>query len=957
MLILRYILPRAKPLSLLNIKQKIITKNIYFLTDTSCFLVESKNLTQKLMSDSMDEMTSKMDSASEARHARKRASGDKSETNEISAPKAQITIKQALLMNFARIAYPTESSIDSSRQCLESMAANALDSGAEADSSDLDSALESKNAESIALDSTPASIEALAILLSFGEQNCGRYISTSIFADILKRDANARESKKAESATSESKKPESKHAESIDSSALFISKSDAAPTMREALIIQFALLARATPNALKSCKAKLMRLNAAGIITSAHTRALLNLFDAHNAAFEKLSADKKIQKSANLSQDTLRHELKNITNIIKKAAPDSAKALESILENLAHNRFSIGVAGVLSAGKSTFLNALLGQEILGTSTIPETANLTILKYAKEPYAEIYFWSEEEWKQLESSKAVQNANGENADSTPESSTLENLDSTSKATTPKNAESAPDSPLALIRAGKKRINIDELSRYTSANHQSRLCDLVEKVELFTPLAFLQNGVEIVDTPGLDDPVIKREEITRSYMRACDLLIYVMNASCAATQKDMDFILQTLMGGHISRLLVVLTRADLLESRELESSLSYTKSSLAKELQKLHYEGDIDALLSRIDFIAVSGIYALAYKTQNSAMMQKAQNAGFPLEKTGIPQVESYLESMLLGSESQKQKDMLYSAYRHTSSIIKGALEALALEREVFEADEGEKEQILRSLNATHEALLDSQNALESRLNSAQDEFARYLSGLGSIIDAHLRAHLTRLHTQIYDDAVYEYARGASPSSERINAITAQALADSLSDLMREYQYKLTQKLLNLSALLEADIARIETMGALDSDTIGALKIELPSISSANAKIKTCASELGEAIYKLTTGYNKSTQEALRGALESKIFTYIDTINAIIAQENASIESSLCHTFDAYRSAYKKALQEKINHSKQTLQNALERAKGANKERILAENLSAQKILKTTQNEVQIIIEALA
>ncbi|WP_143000170.1 MULTISPECIES: dynamin family protein [unclassified Helicobacter] len=935
------------------------------------------------MSDDMNDLTSKIDSgridsASEARHADARASGDKSETNELSAPKAQITqiaIKQALLMDFARIAYPIESSIDSSLQCLESMAANALDSaldsGAEGDfgdvdSSDMDSALESKNAESSALDSAPANIEALAILLSFGEQNCERYISTSIFADILKRGANARESKKTESATRESKKPESKKADSIDSGALFISKSDAAPTMREALIMQFALLARATPSTLKSAKAKLMRLNAAGIITSTRTRALLNLFDTHNATLEKLSADKKMQKSANLSQDTLRHELKNITNIIKKAAPDSAKSLESILENLAHNRFSIGVAGVLSAGKSTFLNALLGQEILGTSTIPETANLTILKYAKEPYAEIYFWSEEEWRQLESTQnARQNAGGENADSAPESipesSALENLDSAPESTAPKNAESAPtsnpDSPLALIRTGKKRINIDELSRYTSANHQSRLCDLVEKVELFTPLAFLQNGVEIVDTPGLDDPVIKREEITRSYMRACDLLIYVMNASCAATQKDMDFILQTLMSGHISRLLVVLTRADLLESRELESSLSYTKSSLAKELQKLHYEGDIDALLSRIDLIAVSGIYALAYKTQDSAMMQKAQDAGFSLEKTGIPQVESYLESMLLGSESQKQKDMLYSAYRHTSSIIKGALEALALERGIFEADEGEKERILRSLNATHEALLDSQNALESRLNSAQDEFARYLSGLGSIIDAHLRAHLSRLHTQIYDDAVYEYARGASPSSERINAITTQSLADSLSDLMREYQYKLTQKLLNLSALLEADIARIETMGALDSDALGALKIELPSISSANAKIKACASELGEAIYKLTTGYSKSTQEVLRGALESKIFAYIDTINAIIAQENASIESSLCQTFDAYRSAYKKALQEKMNHSKQTLQNALERAKGANKERILAENLAAQKILKTTQNEVQIIIEALA
>ena len=57
--------------------------------------------------------------------------------------------------------------------------------------------------------------------------------------------------------------------------------------------------------------------------------------------------------------------------------------------------------------------------------------------------------------------------------------------------------------------------------------------------TPLKFVQNGVEIVDTPGLDDPVIQREEITKSYLLECDLMIHLMNVNQSATQKDIEFI----------------------------------------------------------------------------------------------------------------------------------------------------------------------------------------------------------------------------------------------------------------------------------------------------------------------------------------------------------------------------------------------------------------------------------
>lgn len=238
----------------------------------------------------------------------------------------------------------------------------------------------------------------------------------------------------------------------------------------------------------------------------------------------------------------------------------SLAELESLLLKLKNQHFSIGITGVLSAGKSTLLNALLGQEILGSSTIPETASLTLLKYAQTPSAQVSFWNKAEWEDLKS--------------TIEDSTLAELlnNAEFKEVLEKFVQ---DSTQSL------KISLQDLPKYTSANHSSRLCNLIKETILFTPLKFLENKVEIVDTPGLDDPIVQREEITKDYILGCDLLIHAMNAAQSATQIDVDFILQTLQNANLSRILIILTHADLLETKELESALNYTRESIKARL----------------------------------------------------------------------------------------------------------------------------------------------------------------------------------------------------------------------------------------------------------------------------------------------------------------------------------------------------------------------------------------
>ena len=68
--------------------------------------------------------------------------------------------------------------------------------------------------------------------------------------------------------------------------------------------------------------------------------------------------------------------LQNLLNDYKPLLCDygQAESVERIASLLSQQNFTIAITGVMSAGKSTLLNALLSQEILVTSVVPEKSH-------------------------------------------------------------------------------------------------------------------------------------------------------------------------------------------------------------------------------------------------------------------------------------------------------------------------------------------------------------------------------------------------------------------------------------------------------------------------------------------------------------------------------------------------------------------------------------------------------
>ena len=161
-------------------------------------------------------------------------------------------------------------------------------------------------------------------------------------------------------------------------------------------------------NALKSAKISKSKLLAAleilqneNIISTPHFKRLSEFL-------QTLGADLQTQNEhdgSNFKKSDVFHQkidaLNDICERILSLNPsaDVANAAAKARQKARELEFNVAVTGVINAGKSTLLNALLGKKILGASNVPETVNLTVLKYAPKPFAKVNFWSEAELREL------------------------------------------------------------------------------------------------------------------------------------------------------------------------------------------------------------------------------------------------------------------------------------------------------------------------------------------------------------------------------------------------------------------------------------------------------------------------------------------------------------------------------------------------------------------------------
>ncbi|MGN1101019.1 MAG: dynamin family protein, partial [Huintestinicola sp.] len=69
---------------------------------------------------------------------------------------------------------------------------------------------------------------------------------------------------------------------------------------------------------------------------------------------------------------------------------NTARSIGDVIEKSAGDHFEVAIVGEFKRGKSTLINALLGQEVLPADVLPATATLNRVTYSKDPYVVVEY---------------------------------------------------------------------------------------------------------------------------------------------------------------------------------------------------------------------------------------------------------------------------------------------------------------------------------------------------------------------------------------------------------------------------------------------------------------------------------------------------------------------------------------------------------------------------------------
>ena len=219
----------------------------------------------------------------------------------------------------------------------------------------------------------------------------------------------------------------------------------------------------------------------------------------------------------------------------------------------------IAVVGQMKAGKSSFLNAaLLDRDLLPRAATPMTAALTRIHYASSPGARVVFYNADDWRGIENEarQAKERLEEEKRKwkegqqlSTASPFAWRTTTVTATASEPEEAQlwqcisqqlRASWELVEQVRINRLDLNglLDhpqEIQAKTQEELATKLRDYIGAQGVYTPLVKMIElyvndprieGMEIVDTPGFNDPVVSRGNITRKYLGQCDV-IYLFSA----------------------------------------------------------------------------------------------------------------------------------------------------------------------------------------------------------------------------------------------------------------------------------------------------------------------------------------------------------------------------------------------------------------------------------------------
>ena len=195
---------------------------------------------------------------------------------------------------------------------------------------------------------------------------------------------------------------------------------------------------------------------------------------------------------------------------------------------LTHERFHLAVLGQFKRGKTTLINALLGDALLPTAVVPITSVPTLLLWGDKRAVRINF--QEGYVD---------------------------------------EHRPEDSLSLARLLEKYVSERE-------NPGNRL--RVAQVEVEHPSPWLATGTVLIDTPGIGSTLTHNSETTLDFLHQCDAALFLISADPPITQAELDFL--RAVRSKVAHIFFVMNKVDYLSNTEKRDAEEFFKKVLLEQ-----------------------------------------------------------------------------------------------------------------------------------------------------------------------------------------------------------------------------------------------------------------------------------------------------------------------------------------------------------------------------------------
>lgn len=255
--------------------------------------------------------------------------------------------------------------------------------------------------------------------------------------------------------------------------------------------------------------------------------------------------------------------------------------LNEIVSALAANRFNVAVVGQFKRGKSTLINALIGRELLPSDIAPKTSAVTVLQYGDREKCRIIY-------------------NDGRDET--------------------------------------IPLDSLGLYASEDGNPGNHKGIRIIVIELPIALLESGMRLVDTPGIGSVFEPNSETTRAFLPRIDVAAVVLGSDPPITGDELELVKS--LSQRVERLCFIINKSDIVSQPDRQRAETFTRKVLSTAL-------DPDS----IEIIHTSALTALQGKTESGVdrliqiLTDMAANHGRNLARQSAFRAATFLAERLL------------------------------------------------------------------------------------------------------------------------------------------------------------------------------------------------------------------------------------------------------------------------------------------------------------------------